>query len=69
MLEDYYDFKDWTGIKSTYQLTRKRCDKRSDKDTIELSYYISSVPDSKRVFRTIRGHWKIENQLHYMLDV
>ena len=69
MLEDYYDFKDWTGIKSTYQLTRKRCDKRSDKDTIELSYYISSVEDSKRVFRAIRDHWKIENQLHYMLDV
>ena len=24
---------------------------------------------SKRVFRAIRDHWKIENQLHYMLDI
>ena len=27
------------------------------------------MEDSKRVFRPIRDHWKIENQLHYMLDV
>ena len=69
MLEDSYAFKDWAGIKSIHQLTRKRYDKRSGKETIELSYYISSVEDSKRVFRAIRDHWKIENQLHYMLDV
>ena len=69
MLEDSYAFKDWAGIKSIHQLTRKRYDKRSGKETIELSYYISSVEDSKRVFRPIRDHWKIENQLHYMLDV
>ena len=35
----------------------------------EMSYYISSIEDSKRIFRAIRDHWKIENQLHYMLDV
>lgn len=69
MLEDYYAFKGWTGIKSIHQLSRKRCDKRSGKDTIEISYYISSVPDSKRVFRAIHGHWKIEDQLHYIMDV
>lgn len=56
MLEDYYAFKGWTGIKSTYQLTRKRCDKRSDKDTIEISYYISSMEDNKQVFRAIHNH-------------
>ena len=69
MQEDSYAFKDWSGIKSIYRLTRKRYDKRSGKETREVSYYISSVQDSKRVFRAIRDHWKIENQLHYMLDV
>jgi transposase DDE domain len=69
MLEDSYAFKDWAEIKSIHQLSRKRYDKRSGKETIEISYYISSVEDSKRVFRAIRDHWKIENQLHYMLDV
>jgi|GEM_PF-4495931 len=57
MLEDYYAFKDWAGSKSSiHQLSRKRYNKRSDKDTIEIPYYISSVPDSKRVFRAIRDH-------------
>ena len=69
MQEDSYAFKDWAGIKSIHQLTRKRYDKRSRKETCEVSYYISSLQDSKRVFRAIRDHRKIENQLHYMLDV
>lgn len=69
MLEDSYAFKDWAGIKSIHQLSRKHYDKRSGKETIKISYCISSVEDSKRVFRAIRDHWKIENLLHYMLDV
>ena len=69
MQEDSYAFKDWAGIKSIHQLTRKRYDKRSGKETCEVSYYISSLQDSKRVFGAIRDHWKIEDQLHYMLDV
>jgi ISPg2, transposase len=69
MQEDSYAFQDWSGIKSIHQLTGKRYDKHSGKETREVSYYISSVQDSKRVFRAIRDHWKIENQLHYMLDV
>ena len=56
MLEDCYAFKGWTGIKSTYQLSRKRWVKRSDKDTIEISYYISSMEDNKRVSRAIHNH-------------
>ncbi|ETK12182.1 hypothetical protein T235_11295, partial [Tannerella sp. oral taxon BU063 isolate Cell 8/11] len=34
-----------------------------------MKFDISSIEDSKRIFRAIRDHWKIENQLHYMLDV
>ena len=69
MLDDSYAFKDWAGIKSVHRITRKRYDKRQGKETTEMSYYISSIEDSKRIFRAIRDHWKIENQLHYMLDV
>jgi len=69
MQEDSYAFKDWARIKSIHQLTHQRYDKRSGKETCEVSYYISSLQDSKRVFRAIRDHWKIENQQHYMLDV
>ena len=69
MLDDSYAFKDWAGIKSIHRITRKRYDKRRGKETTEMSYYISSIEDSKRIFRAIRDHWKIENQFHYMLDV
>ncbi len=56
MQEDSYAFKDWARIKSIHQLTRKRYDKHSGKETCEVSYYICSLQDSKRVFRAIRDH-------------
>ncbi len=32
------------------------------------AYYISSLTESAQVFaKIIRGHWKIENQLHCLL--
>jgi transposase IS4 family protein (fragment) len=62
-------FKEWVGIKIIHQFTHKRYDKCSGKETIETSYYIGSVADSKHVYRVIRNHWKKENQLHYILDV
>jgi predicted transposase YbfD/YdcC len=39
--------------------------------SIERSYYISSIKgaDAVRMARAIRGHWAIENQLHWHLDV
>ena len=61
MQEDSYAFNDWSGIKSIHQLTGKRYNKHSGKETREVSYYISSVQDSKRIFRAICDHWKIEN--------
>ena len=33
-------------------------------------YYISSLPcDEAKVARSVRGHWRIENSLHWCLDV
>ena len=38
--------------------------------TREVSYFISSLrPDAQRVGKAIRGHWGIENGLHWVLDV
>lgn len=59
--EDSYAFKDWSGIKSIHQPTRKRYDNRSGKETREVSYCISFVQDSKLVFHAVHDHWKIEN--------
>ncbi len=43
---------------------------RGDKTYEETAYYISSLTASAQVFaEIIRGHWKIENQLHWVKDV
>ncbi|MBD1822934.1 ISAs1 family transposase [Cyanobacteria bacterium FACHB-DQ100] len=41
-----------------------------DKTTCERRYYLLSLPlDARRFAQSVRGHWGIENQLHWMLDV
>jgi len=41
-----------------------------DKITSEMRYYLLSLPlDAKRFAEAVRGHWGIENQLHWILDV
>jgi predicted transposase YbfD/YdcC len=41
-----------------------------DKTTCETRYYLLSLPlDAKQFAGSVRGHWGIENQLHWMLDV
>ncbi len=38
--------------------------------SIERRYYLSSLPiDLEKFARAVRGHWSIENQLHWVLDV
>jgi len=39
------------------------------KRSIETRYYIASVEnDAKLILRAARGHWSIENGLHWVLD-
>lgn len=41
-----------------------------DKITWEKRYYLLSLPlDAARFATAVRGHWSIENQLHWILDV
>ncbi|MCX6056580.1 MAG: ISAs1 family transposase [Chloroflexi bacterium] len=38
--------------------------------TKQIRFYISSLPsDAKRILETVRKHWSIENELHWVLDV
>jgi predicted transposase YbfD/YdcC len=40
------------------------------KESIEVSYFLSSLPPyARRIGAAIRGHWSIENGLHWVLDV
>ena len=40
------------------------------KTSVETRYFISSLEDDiKKIVEAIRGHWSIENSLHWVLDV
>ncbi len=44
--------------------------KRGSHTTEETAYYLTSLPTKvKRLAQLIRGHWGIENTLHWTLDV
>jgi predicted transposase YbfD/YdcC len=58
----------WKGLKTIGMVT-SRC-LRDGKETIEVRYYISSLPMGvKRFARAVRGHWSIENTCHWVLDM
>ncbi|MBM7454397.1 putative transposase YbfD/YdcC, partial [Oceanisphaera litoralis] len=63
------DFPEWTGIKTLGVAIGYRQDK-SGKSSLEYRYYISSAElDTARFAAAVRGHWGIENSLHWVLDV
>ncbi len=60
---------DWESLHSIIAVTAKR--EVGDSVTEETRYFISSLDanDPQRLARVIRGHWAIENNLHWVLDV
>jgi predicted transposase YbfD/YdcC len=66
---DWLEQKDeWTDIST---IVRYRCTREiNGVKTISVRHYISSFDTSAEDFANIlRGHWSVENQLHWMLDV
>lgn len=45
--------------------------KTGDKEaTMETRYYISSLePDPVLILKSVRSHWEVENNLHWVLDI
>lgn len=59
---------EWTGMKSLGMVIRERT--IQNKKTKEIQYYISSSEiDAKCLSIATRGHWAVENNLHWTLDV
>ena len=51
-------------------VTRTRKDKTSGKTQEERSFYISGLNAStKQLAQSVRGHWEVENKVHWVLDV
>jgi predicted transposase YbfD/YdcC len=60
----------WGGLKTVVQIESERFIKVSKKTEKETRYYISSkVTTAEEFNKLVRNHWRIENNLHWMLDV
>lgn len=60
----------WKGLRSIIKIEAERFIKSTGETERETRYYISSMPgDAQQLNRNIRDHWKIENSLHWVLDV
>jgi len=62
---------EWPGLRSLIAVERTR-DVAGGKKSVERHYYISSLDrrtGAKRVASYVRGHWSVENNLHWQLDV
>ena len=62
----------WKGLKSFVKVISERHE--GQKVSIEERLYLSSLPsqseeDAKRFNESIRRHWSIENELHWVLDM
>lgn len=64
----FADRSKWEGLQSVGMVESTR--EINGKVSIERRYYLSSLPlDIERFARAVRGHWGIENRLHWVLDV
>jgi predicted transposase YbfD/YdcC len=65
----FADLKLWAGLKGfvCYDLETECL--ATGKKTHERRYYITSLTDIETVAEAVRGHWMVENGLHWHLDV
>ncbi|NEQ29607.1 MAG: ISAs1 family transposase [Leptolyngbya sp. SIO4C5] len=62
------DTQRWQGAKTILCVERRRC--TAERCSIHQAYYLSSVATSARLWNDmVRGHWSIENRLHWPKDV
>jgi predicted transposase YbfD/YdcC len=60
----------WLGVLSLVMVTRVVWCEATGKESIEVSYFLSSLPPhARRIGSAVRGHWSIENGLHWVLAV
>jgi predicted transposase YbfD/YdcC len=67
-LDWFADRAKWEGLQSVGMVEAIR--EVGGQRTVERRYYLSSLPLNVPTFaRAVRGHWGVENKLHWVLDV
>jgi predicted transposase YbfD/YdcC len=69
---DLAGYSRWPGLAQVFQITRTWTDGQG-KEHREVSFGVTSLPptaaDAARLLAVKRGHWTIENRVHYVKDV
>lgn len=58
---------EWEGLKFIGRAVNETF--RDGKDVSETRYYLLTFSGAQRFAKVVRGHWGIENKLHWVLDV
>lgn len=64
------DYLDWPGAQQVAKVERV-CDRNGER-TVQVRYVLTSCGSRlgpHALLRAVRGHWRIENRLHYVRDV
>lgn len=65
---DWITGKDhWVGLESIGMV--RATVTKNEKTTVETRHFLSTLTDVEDFARAVRGHWGIENSLHWRLDV
>lgn len=68
VLDWFADREKWEGLQTVGMVEAIR--EIGAQRTVERRYYLSSLPLDVATFaRAVRGHWGVENKLHWVLDV
>ena len=69
-LPDWALAENWEGMKQVVEVEAERTVVASGESGTEKRYYITSLDcPASRMNQLVRGHWSIENQLHWSMDV
>ena len=64
----FEDREKWEGLRTFGVVESRRT--LNGKESVERRYYLSSLNNNaQELARAVRGHWSVENQLHWVLDV
>ncbi len=66
-------YLDWPGLGQVLRRTCRRINRKTGEVSVEVTYGITSLTrteaDAMRLEQIWRGHWSIENRVHYVRDV
>jgi len=58
----------WKNLRNFICYEKYTCNTITGKEVTEIRYYITSLRDVGLCAEAIRGHWSVENKLHWHLD-